>query len=203
MQFYFHAIIFQRRYRRGRAGMVVTNLRRDFDWLGQLVERMPVAIRRGEFIAVERGIVADDDAIVLRIQLHDINRLARRDAESFALANGVKCNAVMLAEHMAVQIHNLDARFLHEVRLLEKAAVIVVRHETDFHALLLVGGLEIAMPRHFARVALGLFAEWKNRARKLILPQREKKITLILPQIASALQQISHGSRCESALIFK
>ena len=78
---------------------------------------------------------------------------------------------------------------LHEVRGLEKAAVVVVRHETDFHALFLVGGLEIAMPRHFAGVALGLFAERKEDARQLILPEREQKITLILPRIFAALEQ--------------
>src|ERR1019366_2581241 len=99
------------------------------------------------------------------------------------------------AEDVAVQIHNLAAMFLHEVCLLEKAAVIVVRHETDFHALLLVGGLELAMPRHLARVALGFFAERKNHACKLILPERKKKVTLILPQITPALEQIAPLAR--------
>jgi hypothetical protein len=50
---------------------------------------------------------------------------------------------------------------LHEVRRLEKSAVIVVRHKTDFHAFFLVGGLEIAMSRDFTRVALGLFENRK------------------------------------------
>jgi len=168
--------------------MVVTDFRRHFDWFRQLVERMPVAAVSREFIAVERGIVADDDAIIFRVEFHNVNRLGRRDAESFALADGVKLDAIMMAQNMAVQIHDVAAMLLHEVRLLEKAAVIVVRHEADFHALLLVGGLEIAMSSHFARVTLGLFAERKNRARKLVLPQREQEITLILPQIPSALQ---------------
>ena len=77
-----------------------------------------------------------------------------------------------MAKDRSVQIHNFAAMLLDEVRLLEKAAVIVVRHEADFHAFLLVGGLEVAMPRHFARVALGLFAQRKQRARQLVLPQR-------------------------------
>ena len=178
-----------RRHRRRRAGMVVTDFGRDLDWLRQFVERMPVAAVGDEFVAVERGIVADHHAIIFRIQFHDINRLGRGDAEALALADGVKFDAVVMAEHVAVQIHDFAAMLLHEVRLLEKAAVIVVRHEADFHALLLVGGLELAMPRHFARVALGLFAERKNRARELVLPQREQEITLVLPRIASALEQ--------------
>ena len=47
------------------------------------------------------------------------------------------------------------------------------------------------MPRDFSRVAFGLFAERKHRAGELVLPQREQKITLVLPQIASALEQKS------------
>src|SRR5580693_8431654 len=46
-------------------------------------------------------------------------------------------------------------------------------------------------PRVFCtRFALGLFAERKNHTRELVLPQREQKITLILPRITSALQQV-------------
>ena len=74
---------------------------------------------------------------------------------------------------------------------LEKAAVIVVRHEADFHAFLLVGGLELAMARHGAGVALGLFAQRKQGARQLVLPQRKQEIALVLAQIASALEQIA------------
>ena len=155
----------------GVPGMIVTDFRGDFDRLREFVERNPVAIAGGKFVTVERGFVAHDDAIIFRVQFHDINRLGRGDAQTLALADGVKCDAVMMAEHMAVHVRDFAAMLLHEVRLLEKAAVIIVRHEADFHALLLVGGLELAMPRHFARVALGLFAERKHRARKLVLPQ--------------------------------
>ena len=73
--------------------------------------------------------------------------------------------------------------------MLQKFSVIVVRHKTDFHALLFVGRLEIAMPRDLAGVALGLFAERKHGAGKLLLPQRKQKITLILAQITSAFEQ--------------
>ena len=142
-----------------------------------------------------RGIIADDDAIIFRIQFHNVNRLAGRDAETFALADGVKFNAVVMAENVAVNIRDFAAMLLHEVRRLEKAAVIVVRHETDFHALLLVGGLELAIPRHSAGVALGLFTERKNRARELILSEREQEITLILPRIASAFKQMTRTIR--------
>jgi hypothetical protein len=175
--------------------MVVADFRRHFDGLRQLIEGMPVATVGDELIAVERGIIADDDAIIFRVQLHDVDGFRRGDAETFALADGVERDAVVLAEDVTVQVHDVAARFLHKVGLLQKAAVIVIRHEADFHALFLVGGLEIAMTRHFARIALGLFTERKNRARKLILSQREKKITLVFAQIASALEQIARAIR--------
>jgi hypothetical protein len=100
-----------------------------------------------------------------------------------------------------MQVHNLAAMLLHEVRLLEKFPVILVRHETDFHALLLVGGPELAMPRDFARVALGLFAEWEHGARELVLPQRKKKVALILLQIAPALEEMAPREFGRDALL--
>ena len=43
---------------------------------------MPVTAVGDEFIAVERGIIADDDAIIFRVQFHNVNRLGRRDAKT-------------------------------------------------------------------------------------------------------------------------
>src|ERR1035438_9659658 len=53
VQFYFCPVPAERGHGRRRAGMVVTNLGRDFYWLRQMVERNPVAAVHGEFIAVE------------------------------------------------------------------------------------------------------------------------------------------------------
>src|SRR5207244_13307034 len=90
---------------------------------------------------------------------------------------------------LAVEVHDVAAMFLRELRLLEKAAVVVVRHETNLHALFLVGGLQVAMARDFARVALGLFAQREQRPRQLVLPQREQETALVLAQIACAPEQ--------------
>jgi hypothetical protein len=54
------------------------------------------------------------------------------------------------------------------------------------------------MARHFARVALGLVAQRKNRARQLVLAQGEQEITLILARIASALEQMPRTVRAFS-----
>ena len=68
-----------------------------------------------------------------------------------------------------MEIHDFAFVFLDELGLLQKPAVILVRHEADLHALLLVRGLEIAMAGDFAGVALGLFAEGKHGAGELLL----------------------------------
>src|SRR5207249_6979 len=105
----------------------------------------------------------------------------------FSLADRVELNAVVMADHLAVEVHDVAAMLLREVRLLEKPAVVVVRHETNLHAFFLVGGLQMAMARHCARVALGLFAERELGAGELVLAEREKEIALVLLQIPSAL----------------
>ena len=45
------------------------------------------------------------------------------------------------------------------------------------------------MPRDLSRVALGFLTERKHRPGKLVLAQRKKEVTLVLPQIAPSLQQ--------------
>ena len=87
--------------------MVVTNLRRYFSWRGQIVERNPVATLHREFIAVERRVVAHDDAVVGGVELDDVQRLGRGDAQTLALANRIEFNAVMLAEHLALGGYDL------------------------------------------------------------------------------------------------
>ena len=46
------------------------------------------------------------------------------------------------------------------------------------------------MPGQVARIAFRFFAQRKNHPRQLVLPQGKQEITLILPQIAPALQQV-------------
>ncbi len=77
----------------------------------------------------------------------------------------------MMAEHLAGKVYNLATMLFHEIRLLEKFAIVVIRHETNLHALFLVGGPELAMARDLASVALGLVAEWKQGAGQLLLPE--------------------------------
>ena len=195
MQLQFHTISFEWRNRRECTRMIVSYLCRDLDGLLQFFKRMPVATFHDAFVALQIRFVTDNDTVVLRVEFHDVNRLRRGDAEPLTLADGVKLDTVVFPQDRSVKIYDLAAMFLDKVGLLEKSALVVVRHKTDFHALLLVRRLEVAMPRHFARIALGFPAKRKQRACELILPERKKEITLVLPRIMPALEQPARAVR--------
>ena len=54
---------------------------------------------------------ADDDARPVGIEVHDIERLARGDADAAALADRVAQDAVMAAEHAAVDMDDVAGRW--------------------------------------------------------------------------------------------
>lgn len=169
--------------------MIVTDFYCHIDRFGEFIKRNPIAACRDEFVAVQGCAVAYHDTVVFRVQFHHIHWFGSGNSQATALADSVKFDAVVMAEDLAAHIHNFAPMFLHEICLLKESAVIVVGHETDFHAFLFVGGLEVAMAGDGAGVAFGLFAERKHRACQLVLPEREKEITLVLARIASALEQ--------------
>src|SRR5437764_12899127 len=86
----------------------------------------------------------------------------------------------MLAEDPAVKVHNVTTVFLHKLCLLEKIAVVVIRHETNLHAFLLISGSQITMPRHIARIALGFVSERKHGPGERVLAPCEKEVALVL-----------------------
>ena len=58
----------------------------------------------------ERSARTDDDAACARFEPHDIERLARRNAQPLPLADGEMNDAVMMPEHRAAQIDDLTGR---------------------------------------------------------------------------------------------
>src|SRR5256885_1059178 len=99
----------------------------------------------------------------------------------------------MPAENVSVEINNVALMFLDEIRLLQKSAVVVIRHEADLHAFLFIRSLKVAVAGDFAGIRLGLFAERKHRACQLILSQRKQKVALIFARIAPPLEQHSRA----------
>src|SRR5688572_20595633 len=84
-----------------------------------------------------------------------------------------------------------------ELGLLQKLSVIAVGHETNLHALFLVGGLEIALAGDGAGIGLRQFSERENRLRELPLLQRKKEVALVLAPVLSAFEQCA---ACVAAL---
>src|SRR5262245_33837974 len=90
-----------------------------------------------------------------------------------------------------MDVDDIARVLLREGRLEDELPVILVRDETDFHAVLLVGDLEATFPGYRASVAFGEFAQWKQSPGKLFLLQREKKVTLVLAPVAATLEQMT------------
>src|SRR2546422_4386931 len=80
-----------------------------------------------------------------------------------------------MPKHTPVHVGNLATVFSHQFGLLQKLSIVVVRHETDFHALRLVRGLEVAVAGDLAGGALWLFAPWGERAGPFGVGPRGKK----------------------------
>src|SRR5687768_13882557 len=98
--------------------MVVTNLYRRTESFRRSLVRNPVATLDNEFITIKGCFSAHHHAIVCRIQFDDIQRSWRHEAKTFALANSVEFNAVVMTEHAARRIDDFTAMFLSEFGLL-------------------------------------------------------------------------------------
>src|SRR5581483_1649718 len=155
----------------GGARVVITDFGGHFDFRRRHFPGNPVAALDGKLATVQCRFGTDHDTIARSVQFDHIHRRRRTQPQTAALPDGVKLEAFVMTEHLAVEIDNFAAMLLRELRLLEEATVIVIRHETDFHALLLVGGLELALARDIARVRLRQLAEREESTRELLLSQ--------------------------------
>src|SRR6266700_1637799 len=108
-----------------------------------MVERYPVATINGKFIPVQRRFVSYDHPVGGYVELHDVEWFWRGNSQTLALADRIEFDAIMAPEHVAMDVHDFAAMLLSEIGLLEELAVVIVGHETDFHALFFIGGLEI------------------------------------------------------------
>ena len=132
---------------------------------------------------------ADHDAARRRIEPHHEKRLGRGDAEAAALADGEIDDAVVPAEHAAVEIDDLAG--LERVRLqpLDDVGVAAGRHEADVLAVMLVGDGEAEAARQLARLGLGHVAERKAHEVELLARGREQEIALVAVGIRRAVQR--------------
>src|SRR3954471_1669612 len=72
----------------------------------------------------------------------------------------------------------------------DERAVVVVRDETDFLAVRLVGDRQPVLPRVLADLLLRQGADREDRARELLLREREEEIRLVLRRVEAAPQKV-------------
>jgi hypothetical protein len=88
----------------------------------------------------ERLLRADDDAAGVGVELHHVERVGKpADPEAAALADRVVDHAPVLAEDIAVHVHDLAGIRRAGAQLLDHGGIIAVRHEADVLAVGLVG----------------------------------------------------------------
>ena len=149
----------------------------------------PVDVAQHDAVHLQRLARADHDAAVGGLQPHHVKRRGGRDAEAAALADGEIGDAVVAAEHAAVEID--DVAGVHRVRTQagDDVGVAPGRHEADVLAVVLVGDRETEAPRELARLGLGHVAERKAQIVELLLRGREQEIALVAIGVGRADQR--------------
>jgi hypothetical protein len=92
-----------------------------------------------DLIAIERGIITNDDSLVRWVEFQDVERFGAGEAQPPALAEGVELDAFVVAQNLALQIDNLAPMRFNQLRLSQKPAVVVVRHEANLPFFFLSG----------------------------------------------------------------
>src|SRR5208337_2644494 len=124
--------------------------------------------------------------------LADVQPLAAGDTEAAPLSYRESMHARVSGEASSAAVDNRSGAELRGIALpLDKPRVIAVGNEADFLALRLVRGGKAQCARTGANFGLGHGAKRKNRAREFVLPEREKKIRLILGVVGGAQQMES------------
>src|SRR6478672_8209426 len=149
----------------------------------------PVDVAQSDAIHPQRRARPHHDAAAGGIEFDDIERRSRRDTQSLALADGEMNDALMAADHMAVEIDDLAGLDRARLQAANDVGVAPGRHEADVLTVLLVGDLEAEAPRQFTRVLLGHVAERKTQVIELLARGREQEITLVAIGIGGANQR--------------
>ena len=95
--------------------------------------------------------------------MHDIERLAGGDADAAALADRIMQDAVMAAEHAAVEMNDIARQRRIRLQLVDDIGILALRHETDVLAVGLLGDDEAHVFGKRAGFGLGQMPSGKRR----------------------------------------
>ena len=75
----------------------------------------------------------------------------------------------MMTEHSALQIHDFAPVLLHQARLLQELPVILIRDETNLHALGFLRRFQMRFAGNLSGIRLGQSAQRENSSGQLFL----------------------------------
>src|ERR1017187_1925869 len=171
--------------------MLVTRFNRDFHWPGQF-GNVPDAVRRFKLASQQFFSGAGNDPVADGVEFDHVQRtwLAAK-VQAFTLANREIVDPVVVPEYFAAASDDLAPDIGHVRALAQEPAIVVLRHETYFLALLLAIRLKADLFRDGPSLFLRHVAQRKHRAGKLFLVQREQEIRLVLPIIPAFAELVA------------
>ena len=104
-------------------------------------------------------------------------------------------DAVVAAEHIAVEIDDIARRRSARLQPLDHVGVAAGRHEADVLAVVLVGDRKAEAPRVLARLGLGHLAERKAQMIELLMRGAEQEVALVALLLAGAVERAAGGRR--------
>ena len=171
--------------------MLVADFHGGADCSRRLGDRNPIYILYFERSSAERIVVTDDHAIGLRFDGEDVERFARREAETFALTDGEIVDAAVAAKNFAgfgddIALAGAERNLTFRHVGVDELHVISIGHEAQLHAVGLFGYGKRGAAGDFADFVFGQFAEREFAARELLLRKSPQKIRLIFCSIERA-----------------
>src|SRR5579862_7380682 len=178
-----------RRPRRPRRANLHKDFGTPFHRLADGAVAEPIDIAEPDAARAQRFARTDHDPARGGVEPHDIERRAGREAETAALADGEMDDAVMMAQHPAVEVDDFARRRGARAQSLDDVRIMPARHEADVLAVLLVGDRKAEPARQFAGIRFAAIAE--RETQQIELPARggEQEIALIALGFAGAIKR--------------
>ena len=129
--------------------------------------------------------------IGLRPYLHHKHRVTHGQVQPFPLAYGIMRDSLVPAKHIALQVDKISLRHLHPGVRFYETGMVVVRYETDFLAVRLVGHLQSYIRSHPADFFLVVAAHGHQGVGQLFLGQVVQGVGLVLFRCHRSLKGIS------------
>src|SRR5579871_1676211 len=149
----------------------------------------PVDVAELNAIHPQRFARADHDAARRGIEPHDKQRRAGGDAEPSPLADREMRNALMPAQHAAVEIDDIARLKRVRPQAADDIGIAAGRHEADILAVVLVSNRQPKPPRQLPHLTLGHITERKAQMIELLTRRRKQEIALIAVGVGRADQR--------------